>query len=217
MDEKIALYRRHFPIDSGVNFTLLNSSLDCSSWSKDDWRYVEYFVYWVGHIGVCSVAAMGLLVNFLGIGFLSRRLSNQNIFNELIVILLIIDSLYLLIQFGIKLVYLLSLESMNIESFGDLLNYVIIPVYIKPISHMFLTLSIFMTVGIACERSVAIKHPISHRQSMLSAKFRRISLMKYMIPIILCAVGFDLPKFFEQEVHWKKPKHLKNINASDYR
>ena len=115
---------------------------------------------------------VGILLNVIGICLLSRRISSYNIFNELIIILLLMDSLYLLGQSSIILIY----------SFftNEFLSDVVAPVFIRPISHLFLTLSIFMVLGVAYERSVAVTSPITHRQSMMSAKFRSIALKVYL-------------------------------------
>ena len=77
------------------------------------------------------------------------------------------------------------------------------PKFTYPVWSISLTLSIFLTVGIAHERYIAIKYPIIHRQRMRSGKYRRITLMKYTVCVLLCAIIFNLPKFFEIEIDWR--------------
>ena len=173
MDKKHSFYKSHFKFDLNVNFTSLNSTLNCPTWSDEDFERFEQFHFWLCCVGILSVSIIGILLNLIGISLLSRRLSSYNIFNELIIILLIIDTLYLSTQFFIKLI--------DLNHFNDFLCDIIVPVFISPVSYLFLTLSIFMVLGIAHERSMAISAPITHRQSMMSGKYRRLSLSLHQL------------------------------------
>ena len=183
-------------------------SIQCPTFTDHDEIVLTQFKYWIGGIGVCIVSMTGLLLNVVAILALLTRLSNHNNFNQLMVILFLVDSLYLILkiistlqrQFGWKTRALVT----------------IYPHFTYPMSSISLTLSIFLTVGMAHERHVAIKHPIQHRQRMISAKFRRISLLKYMVSIILCAVSFNGPKFFEAELVWQNKTGISDIiNITD--
>ena len=209
MDKKHSFFKTHFKFDENVNLTILNISLECPDWNDEDYETFERFHFWICCVGILSLSVVGTLLNVGGICLLCRRLSSHNIFNELIVILLIVDSVYLMSQFFIKL--------MDVNPFNEFLSDIVVPVFIMPMSYLILTLSIFMILGIAHERSVAIRTPITHRQSMLSAKYRRVTLLKYMSIITVFAISFNLPKFFERELHWRKPKIVFNINNTDER
>ena len=185
------------------------SSLNCPSFTEQDGRILEHFRYWIGGVGVCIVSVTGLLLNFPAICVLLTRLSNHNNFNQLIVILFVLDSMYLLLSVITTLQRRFGLKSRLLT--------ILFPKFTYPISSISLTLSIFMTVGIANERYIAIKHPIIHRQRMRSAKFRRINLMKYMLSIVACAVGFNVPKFFEAELGWQNSTVVTDMNNTEER
>ena len=59
-----------------------------------------------------------------------------------------------------------------------------------------------MTLGIAYERSVAVRRPLHRRQQMLSRRFRQTSLAKCIVSIVFYAILFNVPKFFEFESSW---------------
>ena len=185
------------------------SSLNCPSFTEQDGRILGHFRYWIGGVGVCIVSVTGLLLNFPAICVLLTRLSNHNNFNQLIVILFVLDSMYLLLSVITTLQRRFGLKSRLLT--------ILFPKFTYPISSISLTLSIFMTVGIANERYIAIKHPIIHRQRMRSAKFRRINLMKYMLSIVACAVGFNVPKFFEAELGWQNSTVVTDMNNTEER
>ena len=191
------------------NSTSNGSQIFCPSYTEQDVIILEHFRYWVGGVGVCIVSITGFILNLGAVCVLLTRLSNHNNFNQLMVILFVLDSFYLL----------LSLITTIKRNFGfkNRTLTIIYPKFIYPISSISLTMSIFMTVGMAHERFVAIKHPITHRQRMISAKFRRINLLKYMVSIVFCAVGFNVSKFFEAELSWSNATDTTNINSTDAR
>ena len=209
MDKKHSFYKSHFKFDLNVNFTLLNSTLNCPTWSDEDFERFEQFHFWLCCVGILSVSVIGSLLNVIGISLLSRRISSYNIFNELIIILLIIDTLYLSNIFFIKLV--------DLNNFNAFICDIIVPVFISPVSYLLLTLSIFMVLGIAHERSMAISAPITHRQSMMSGKYRRYTLLKYLSIILILAISFNIPKFLERKLRWRAPKVVSNINVTSAR
>ena len=172
------------------------STIHCPSFTHEDELVLLQFMYWVGGVGVCIVSITGVLLNLGAVFVLLTRLSNHNNFNHLMVILFVLDSLYLLLSMLTTVQRRFGLKNRTMT--------IIYPKFTYPISSISLTLSIFMTVGMAHERYVAIKHPITHRQRMISAKFRRLNLLKYMVSIVFCAVGFNIPKFFEAQLVWVK-------------
>ena len=155
---------------------------------------MESFAFWVGGVAVCCVAVVGLVLNLLAIGVLFRRYSTKNNFNQLITVLFLFDSMFLasLLSFAIHHHFNLYTE----------IQVLLSPYFLNPITNISLTTSVFMTVGIAHERYTAVKYPIQHRQSMKSTKTRILNLIKYILPIPICAIVFNIPKFFEAEIKW---------------
>ena len=192
-----------------INETNISTTIHCPSFTEQDGMILVQFRYWVGGVMVSIVSITGFLLNLVAICVLLTRLSNHNNFNHLMVILFVLDSLYLLLSMITTIQRRFGLKNRTIT--------ILYPKFTYPISSISLTLSIFMTVGMAHERYIAIKHPITHRQRMTSAKFRRINLLKYMILIVFLAVGFNISKFFEAELVWFSSKKVSNSNSTQER
>ena len=185
-----------------------NYILQCTARTVEETEMIEHFNYWVGGVAVKSVSIIGILLNIVAIRQVIPRLSTQHIFNHLIVTLFAVDAMCLII----------AIAWSSTQKMGWNIEFLIImfPKFTHPLSQIVIFLSIFMTVGISHERYVAIKSPITHRQKMLSAKFRRITLMKYLLPIFFFAVSLNVNKYFELELNWKtntKRYMFKSINS----
>ena len=74
------------------------TSLDCPIFSVHDIKIFDDVRYWVGGVGVCLVSLIGLVLNSLSIFAISRNLWKHNIFNHLILILFIVDSMFLFLE-----------------------------------------------------------------------------------------------------------------------
>ena len=173
------------------------SQIDCPIFSNHDMQIYDDIRYWVGGVGVCFVSLVGLTLNSVAIFAISRNLTTQNIFNHLIGILFIVDSIFLLLETTHAIHRRLGLLENELQ--------IIFPLFTRPWKKISFTWSIFMIVGIAHERCVAVKYPIQHRQNMMNDAFRRLYLLKYILPILFCGIIFNIPKFFEARLCWDDP------------
>ena len=172
-----------------------NSSFECANWTAKDENLYRVFSYWIGGIAVIFVAIVGIILNVAGTCLiLAFRLSKHNIFNHIIIFLFIVDSFFLFVK-------IIDVFVQNLNVKNKILT-IMFPKFAYPVSAICLTLSVFLTVGIAHERFVAIKHLIVHSQQNSSAKFRRNKLMKYILPMVFFAIAFNIPKFYEAELEW---------------
>ena len=188
-----------------LNDTLF-STLDCPNFTTQEIHTINQAKYWVGDVSVCVVSFFGIVMNMTAVYVLLSSLSNRNNFNHFIVILFFIDSFYLVLSMLTTLQIRLGLTHQNL--------IMMFPKFTYPVWSIGLTLSIFLTVGISHERYIAIKYPIIHRQRMRSAKYRRITLMKYMVCVFLCAIIFNVPKFFEIELDWRNVSSVALIDSN---
>ena len=147
-----------------------------SAWDKD---VVTKLRYWVGGVVLCGVAISGLLMNITAIYILSTRIQIKNFFNSLLISLFVYDSVYLFID-------VVDTFKTNFRIYTKI-HIILFPYIIHPLKPVSLTASIFMTIGIAYERFVAIRSPIIHRQSMESSRFRRKHLLKYILSVTICS------------------------------
>ena len=174
-----------------------HSSIECPIFSNQDIQIYDDIRYWVGGVGVCILSLVGLMLNSVSIFVISRNLTTQNIFNHLIGILFVVDSIFLLLETTHAIHRRLGLLENELQ--------IIFPLFTRPWKKISFTWSIFMIVGIAHERYVAVKYPIQHRQNMLNDAFRRLYLLKYILPILFCGIIFNIPKFFEARLCWSDP------------
>ena len=175
-----------------------SSKLHCANWTENETFIEDKINYWVGGVVVLIVSIIGIVLNVIGICLISRRLLSRNIFNHLIVILFVVDCFYLTLM-----IFFVMDQNLGLS---NTLLIILFPHVTYPLCHICFTMSILMTIGIAYERCNAIRDPIIHRQQLLSSKFRRTKLIKYMLPIILYAITFNAPKFFEFELTWTANK-----------
>ena len=182
-----------------------NTTFECATWTDNDRNIYFGFSYWMGGIAVILVAIVGIILNLAGTCLIiAYRLSKHNIFNHLIIFLFIVDSFFLFVEIIVVLVQ-------NLDVKNEMLT-IMFPKFAYPMSAICLTLSVFLTVGIAHERYIAIKHLIVHSQQNSSAKFRRTKIIKYILPMLFCAIAFNIPKFFEAELEWPKRNRLVSCN-----
>ena len=174
-----------------------HSSIECPIFSDHDIRIYEDIRYWVGGVGVCLLSLVGIMLNSVSIFVISRNLTTQNIFNHLIGILFVVDSIFLFLETTHAIHRRLGLLENELQ--------IIFPLFTRPWKKISFTWSIFMIVGIAHERCVAVKYPIQHRQNMMNDAFRRLYLLKYILPILFCGIIFNIPKFFEARLCWNDP------------
>ena len=165
--------------------------------NKDDFTTIKNYHFWLKGIFLFLVAFTGLILNIIAMHILSTRNSMKNAFNSLLICLFCIDTFYLLIELVSSVQTMLVTTEMN-DDFITLL----VPHFLYPMASVSLSGSIFMTIGVAHERYVAIKSPIKHRQSMRSTKARRHRLVKYVVLVVLCSFAVNVPKFLETEVLW---------------
>ena len=169
--------------------------INCQNFTAQEYDTLKNSKYWIGGVIVCVVSFSGVIMNSTAIFALLSSLSNRNNFNQMIILLFFVDSLYLIFSVITTLLIRLGLTHRFL--------IIIFPKFVYPFWSISLTLSIFLTVGISHERFIAIKYPILHWQRMKSAKYRRITFMKYVVCDFLGAVIFNVPKFFEIDLEWR--------------
>ena len=77
------------------------------------------------------------------------------------------------------------------------LHLMLFPYLLYPGQQTAMTISIFLIVAITFERYVAVHNPIDYQQAMNDAYAVPRRLLKYLLPVIVCAVAFNVPRFFE--------------------
>ena len=198
----------------GLNLTkpyqndLMSDSNNLICYHKKELDSMVEFLYLLStsmqHIVIC-VAFAGVLMNLTGVYILSTRKSMKNTFNQLLVSLYCMDSLFLAAY-----VYLsLSLSYMKVQT--------AITTIISRCTKLFYSFafkcSIFLTVGTSHERYIAMQHPIIHSIDMSTRRHQRLRLIKYILPITISSLILSVPEYMEFEFVWKA-KDASNITKT---
>ena len=72
-----------FFFNSHTNISFLN----CEVSTEESEKILERILYWIGGVGGCALSCIGLVLNVISIIVLFKNLSNQNIFNHLLITL----------------------------------------------------------------------------------------------------------------------------------
>ena len=79
----------------------------------------------------------------------------------------------------------------NIESLGPLVGYVLIP-----LEKTFLTMTIFITVGIAHQGSAMAKDFEGYERISSHQRSRRLKILSYILPVVVASLVINIPLFF---------------------
>ena len=153
-------------------------------------KFYSVYSWWLGGIGTIFVASFGLLFNTVAISILCNKRMKESFFNRLLVCLAIVDNLFL--TNGIYSAYAMQLSEPNTSSGNHLFIFINI---LYPARNVLMCSSIYMTVGLACERYISIAKPYLQRSRQSENTCRR--LVCYVVPVISLSIVFYIPKFFD--------------------
>ena len=140
-----------------------------------------------GRIMVCL---SGLLFNTYAVFlFFDKKLLSE-LFNRLLLCLVLMDNVYLLIG-----VFEIWFYNLNVRSFANFETYFF---FIYPFRGIMLCCTIYMTVTLAFERYKSIALPIDNamRNQMIYG-VTWTNVMKFVVPVVLFSIIFKFPLFFE--------------------
>ena len=139
---------------------------------------------------ICEVALMliigllGILGNLITITMFSRLGKKQLKFHRLMILLASFDTAYILLN-----ILLFVVPGMSEHYRGQGYAFLFAPI-LMPLTQISLTGSVYCTIAISVERYLVVCHPFYTASKNWSAK-------RYIIPILLFSVIYNLPRFFE--------------------
>ena len=169
---------------------------DCPIFSVEDELFLKSFSFWVEGVVQSVCAGLGIIGNILASVIITRK-EMRNSFNLLLVSLACFDSTYLLGSI------LDSLRKPNIFGLASEAHIILFPYLLYPLNQIAISGSIFMTVAIAWERYIAVHYPLDYNQAMNNSHAIRKRLVKYVGPVLILAIVFNLGKFFEGKIVYK--------------
>ena len=137
---------------------------ECPKWTDDELYIYDRLKFWTEIVGGISLSVVGMCFNILAIIVIVSMNKRQNIFNNLLICLLVTDFIFLLVC--------VTYEILDHVITSDRWFNLVYPKIIHPLYYITMTVSIFLTVAISHERFIAIQYPIKHSQNMKSAKSR---------------------------------------------
>lgn len=175
--------------------------LDCPVYTESDEMLLENFSFWVEGVLQTTFAILGIIGNIVASLIITRK-EMRNSFNLLLVSLACFDSTYL---FGSILESFRKNFHMTSQA-----HIVLFPYLLYPLNQMAISGSIFMTVAIAWERYIAVHYPLDYNQAMNDSHAIRRRLVKYVGPVFVLAFAFNIVKFFEAKVGYRKVSLMGN-------
>ena len=139
--------------------------------------------------GVLAIAIIGLVLNIIGIYFLSSGKRRGKILSLMVASLLAFDATYLAFQI-LKCVESWTMLIPRKYSKTHL-------IFTYSVMRSSLISSIFMLVAIARVRLCAIRKPFQHNNAILSWRDRRNFWLKYCIPIVITSMILTSPLIYE--------------------
>ena len=142
--------------------------------------------FWVDGVLGSLIAIVGLIMNGLALYILSTKEELRHMTTEILCRLLVSENIFLLL----KIVNIFYFD-FQLTSFA-----VVIPYFVYPIENIFLTMSVFLMICLAHQGYVMTMDLAKYEQVSACKAARKRRIMKYMIPVIICSIVINIPKFF---------------------
>ena len=144
---------------------------------------------YIGGYCTLTITVIGFVLNMVGIYLLSCRQGLKNIFNIMLIINLIFDTIYLVFQAtrSVSTHFISSSNPTTATSYiltnsGERFTYIS---------------SVLMLIALTHSRYQAATSPYEYRQIKRRWSKRRTQLLKYVLPTIFVAIVFTIPVIFE--------------------
>ena len=181
--------------ESGYNTTNSSdnasyTSLNCPEATFEELSTLSLLSFLLDGVFRFIISSLGICGNAASIFILTRR-ELHGFFNQLLVVLVMFDLVYLITTM------LESMVKLGIES--DIHTY-LFPYLLYPLNAISMMGSIYMTMAVGLERYIAVYHPIEYSMVANDVSSHTKRLIKYVAPITLFSIFFNIPKFFESQV-----------------
>lgn len=187
----------------------------CSKGSLEDTfqhEFVQSMVFWTEGIFQSIVGIIGIVSNIVAIPILCRP-SMKSIFNKLLICLLILHTIYICGVISMEIIWPWLNNGTHIIS--DLWLTILFSYVLHPLQPLMLYSSTFITMLMARQRCLAIRHPIEYRNSNLTVN-PWVPAMKSLSVVLVTATVLTFPLFFESSVETKTFGTVQEINKTHF-
>ena len=194
-------------IEYPTNISLASNDMIPQNWNE---TFLNHFILIMDGYGVVFLALCGTILNILGICFtLINKTRGHSVFNILVFLLLVFDTLFILCEATISIdEYLLPFPK-------EYIWYYVYMVY--PIERFSMTASIFMTIALAHHRFLGVTRPIYQRDVPAASRRGLCQIIQYLCLVTASATIANCPVFWEYEVHTNSETSTPYLEASTLR
>lgn len=160
--------------------------------------------------GVCKliIGIIGMISNVTAIPTLCSR-KMKSIFNKLLICLLILHTIYL------SGAILTQIMWPDWEPPGDAWFILLFSYVLYPLDPLMVYSSTFITILLARQRYLAIRHPIEYRNSTITVN-PCTHAMKSLAFVLVVSGLFTIPLFFETSLAYLKSGEIKDVNETHF-
>ena len=164
--------------------------------------------FWLQGVFKFAIGIIGVISNLVAIPILCRQ-SMRSIFNKLLISLLVLHTIYLLAVIFTQMMWP-DWENHPKDWFIVLFIFVL-----KPLQPLMLNSSTLITILLARQRYLAIRHPIEYRNSTIAVN-PCIYAMKSLIFVLTASGLFALPIFFETSLGYTVVGAIEDVNKTHF-
>ena len=193
--------------------------------SEPQWRCVEYKLdmsqieqiqsvsFWTEGVFQFSIGIVGITFNIFAIPILSSK-KMKNIFNKLLISLLVLHSIYICCVLLTKAMWKETPdEKYHPESFSRTLFIYSYSYFLHPLKRFVRISSTFLTILIARERYLAVRHPIQYRNSNLGGN-QWIPVIRTLLLVLATAALITFPIYLETSVEKSEVSRVVDVNTT---
>ena len=190
-------------METGLDAICDNNTLDMATY-----EYIENISFWVEGVSQFVVGIFGIISNLLMIPILSST-SMRSIFNRLLACLLMIHTVYIMTT--------LTIYIGQTEWIGGSKEWfnILFPFVLHPLRPLMLYSSSFITVLMARQRYLAIRHPWEYRNLNLNTN-PWIPALQSLVLVLVASTLFVTPLFFETSITKVYIAQVKDINGTHF-
>ena len=187
--------------------TSLRNDTTCIGLNEMQWEAYKQLSWWLEGVGTMIVGSLGIFFNTAAIYILLVKELVVIPFNNLVVSLAIVDNMFLLISAFYHIPTAFELEIRSTYLYQELLAS-----FLYPAIHITMYCSTYMTVVLALDRYNSVSQP-SKYNSATRTTHPTIYVLRYIIPVTLLSVVFNVPKYFDLEI--KQQANIPEMNNSN--
>ena len=197
-----------------VESSLGKSTSLCTDNRLDMFQFedVHALSFWMEGVCQFTVGSVGIICNLLAIPLLCGPVM-KSVFNKLLICLLTLHTMYIGSVLLIEIMWPAWKNEPRISEAWFIISFSFV---LHPLRQFMLYSSTFITVLIARQRYIAIRHPIQYRNTMLSTN-PWIPATKSLIFVLVTAALFTFPLFLETSVHSDEVGRVYDINGTHFR